>query len=785
MAPPKNKKVQPISIQRIDLKRVEYRLKQNGYKFPIESNLSKVVKAIIKIHNDKKLEEENEFKNGKQNEQNNNINIEDDSDDENTQWQDENKGYRPGHKYTLENYSLIYYTFTKTFTTDMAVLSQLIPEDTQNSHHVVFFFKENPSACIFALTTGNAWQVTRPYIDYSFPIKIVEEVGDPTKIIHIARRGLFGNHERETSLRPAEYELYKTSHMYYYCESFQCQIKPDSKLYDLIKVKNKNKYLINVTTGGLLKIIQRLKIENFPAILDLFCEYTDGAQYGNDFQFEFLHFLKLASLQRELDISLIDHIYFKYKSKKDLPIVHLRHGQLQDFLLSNSFRIKIDFCEWSTTSNPPSIREIVDRIGHVAANENEFRKIFLDSELRFKKQTSKKWENWQKIIDCVEAEHRYSGSTYFKIRKLWYELMPYHLTLLEEDFINVVKNVLIEEGSTWRLHRPWTGNCKGNGSRESEYSRLYKDDDRCLVLDMITPDNLESCDIIKYTDDEVYLYQVKEKFGKDTREACCQIVEAATSIRAAITVRKSPTYLEKLYDMATTIPQKSKSKDAAEWRKELKSRVQSIGKDAFIDIFRNRKITFVYAYLPSDPNKSFANILRNRNSEVIEDNLIEKLKCDGFLDSHGRVTGKFLSITKENFQITGETQETNYIIYDKLEKRVLSKSTAAKIELVRLVQTLQSMNFDLKVCEIEKIPLEPQPGGSQTQTSQKIRQTKIPHFSPSKSQDSQSSNSVSKVGKNKKMGKINQTPEKRKQTKINDFFISPMKKPKMEDISDE
>lgn len=244
-----NKPVQPLSIQWIDLKRAKI-----TEQHPNQSSLSKAIECIINTHNEQK--------------------------------KDQNSGYQLDSKpdtFTSGGYSFKHYSYRKIITPIIATQSQEHPKKTKTSSFLVFLYQHQPSARIIALTTRNAWSVVRPYIDYSFPIKVAERVCNPKKIIQVARRCLFKVNAQETLLYPYEYELYKTSNLYYLVESFTCEIKNNSTLFSTINsiksdgsVKKLNRCWIKVTTGGLLRIGTRLSIEDYPAILDLFAKYMTG-----------------------------------------------------------------------------------------------------------------------------------------------------------------------------------------------------------------------------------------------------------------------------------------------------------------------------------------------------------------------------------------------------------------------------------------------------------------------------------------------------------------------------
>ncbi|XP_065199643.1 uncharacterized protein LOC135831232 [Planococcus citri] len=751
--------VQQLSIQWLDLKRVANRLKkiknENDSESPIESDLLNAIRKIIKIHNDQ------------------NPDIE-----RSRYIEDKGKGITEISN-DPNTYSSIAYSCRRSCVPTIAKQLQEDPKDSSSSHHVIFYYKYSPRPHIIVTSSGNAWKLVRPYVDYSFPIKVSEKVVNHKKMIQIMRRPIFQLNKQEYLSDPGPYYLYPASNLYYIMENFKCEIKNHSDLYSLIKKEDKkrkksDRCWIKVTTGGILRIGEKLRISDYPAIFDLFAQYMANAETKKADEeeestelFKFLFFVQPARIPKHvLDESLLKCIYSHYIEKEGKgipPNVHVRHKCLEDFLSCNTFRLQY-YKSVDIESKPPKLEEIVHKIhakwnNKIAGDEyKSFARRMRRAHLVFENQASE--EVTADIMSYIEGEHQYGENTYFRIKNVWYELRQDYISLVHEDFKNLVKNTLIEKDTEWWLKLPYlekppskTGKNKSNEKkptdkntesnkkkqtgnndevdakkatennkkskkkkqtggndeakeneekkrekREEIFNRsyLYTDDKRFLVFDQIYPslNKIEMCDILKYTDDAVYLYHVKEDFGQHTRDACSQILNAATMIKNSLLTFQSPTYLEEMWSAAT-----KEHEEADHWRNTVKRRLESLGEKSFYDIF-TRKIVFVYAYVP-DENKSFSIALANINRKI-DDKMIEKLKKSNYLDKHERLTSKFFYTNQKKFRIYGETVKTSIEIYNLLEARQFyNKSTLAKIELVQLAQNLQKLNYELKICEIE------------------------------------------------------------------------------------
>jgi ubiquitin C-terminal hydrolase len=245
---------------------------------------------------------------------------------------------------------------------------------------------------------------------------------------------------------------------------------------------------------------------------------------------------------------------------------------------------------------------------------------------------------------------------------------------------------------------------------EEGYNRQYANEPDHYIGDQTYPDNndkFEIFDILKvdYQNEEVLLYHVKEGFGQKTREACAQIRVAA--------MRLDSNVIERFYSSAT------KSQSAAPFRKRLKDQLLKDFKnpDDFVRIFLKFKKVFIYAFLDSstsgrilskheDPSYEFS----EKDFETIgfspqESSIIlNKLKQEGYLDSIGRITDKFILDPKSislNLSNQSNVAEPDKKIQKLLEEKISSfNSLISKIEILELSRFLKSKGYEFKICQI-------------------------------------------------------------------------------------
>eukprot|EP00112_Aurelia_sp_Birch-Aquarium-sp1_P019903 Seg5013.1 transcript_id=Seg5013.1/GoldUCD/mRNA.D3Y31 product="hypothetical protein" protein_id=Seg5013.1/GoldUCD/D3Y31 len=145
---------------------------------------------------------------------------------------------------------------------------------------------------------------------------------------------------------------------------------------------------------------------------------------------------------------------------------------------------------------------------------------------------------------------------------------------------------------------------------EGEYNEVYsfldskengldpaEKENRWYVGDRILQDNIEVYDIMQVSEkgNDLYLYHVKEGFGQNTRDACSQIRVSASALRSAIN-SVSDDFLKNFYETIAGYQSSGEIPDDKNYRIEEKKKVEN-DQEKFLNIFKSRRITYVYAFL--------------------------------------------------------------------------------------------------------------------------------------------------------------------------------------------
>jgi len=129
------------------------------------------------------------------------------------------------------------------------------------------------------------------------------------------------------------------------------------------------------------------------------------------------------------------------------------------------------------------------------------------------------------------------GQKYFFIDRTWFRI--------KERFVadlNMRCKTYIERNFFGRLPESWDY----PNEEENNYSAKYLGKENCIVLDKVTPENIEPCDILQWDERYLYFIHVKAGFGNTMRDLCSQVLIAANRISQSVI--SSKTYVGKIYD---------------------------------------------------------------------------------------------------------------------------------------------------------------------------------------------------------------------------------------------
>ncbi len=403
-----------------------------------------------------------------------------------------NETIEEGHNY--EHYPYEYHPKENFY--ELKVFTQIIKAKTRISRHLekggkklpkktnltylFFFYRDDPTE-IIAATSGHAYSVVRACIDYKYPVQIAQKILNPNRILEMTRSHLVGPHLKETLINPAGHELLRTTTLYFLVDSFKCVVKEQSSLTNLSIFKKSRKDTMFKISLGLLRIIKKIPLEDYPQILDLFSKYIRGEKTFNrddrvelaDPGFEFLHFLAPSQMAgSRLNQFLVDQIFDYYQKERDQK-VHFRHKYLSDYLNTSS----ICQIQYGTKQNyhnldirPFEIKEILNLLKtHVPVafdSKESLLEAFQTTKIKF---VASHKQIMDPLIDFLEGEIRLTnGDIHVKTHGMWYRLTADYHSLLQQDFRTLLKKTLIPKDHEAQLPLSWAGNV----SAEAKFTEI-------------------------------------------------------------------------------------------------------------------------------------------------------------------------------------------------------------------------------------------------------------------------------------------------------------------------
>lgn len=274
------------------------------------------------------------------------------------------------------------------------------------------------------------------------------------------------------------------------------------------------------------------KAIDFDTLLSLVKRFVDILKLPEKFALNKVNLIsrrdpKRAKLLKALHTALIDKIYEDYKAG-NTPDVDLCHKEFEVYLTASFFYIVVDKEERIELHNPPSLMEIIQELRKadrlLEDDVYQFSGSVLDRTLLTHDENNT-YLTADKVIDHVHGEITHDGKTYFIVDGEWYEIHPEFIQDLNKECADL-------------LHQVWEDKLLPHPfdikKRENSFNMQFVGKTGWLVLDTITPDNIECCDIMQFDTTGIHLIHVKKGFDNSIRDLTSQVLISAKRIREDI-----------------------------------------------------------------------------------------------------------------------------------------------------------------------------------------------------------------------------------------------------------
>lgn len=323
----------------------------------------------------------------------------------------------------------------------------------------------------YSLTTRVGWQMIKPFCDSQFPINLALRVLEP-KLMVLETKNIAGDKNASTETFRAQYRLQEYEHqtLWRIFKVFSSKVKVNSSLAEYLEMEDNDAVVVRVGRGNVL-VQKSLSLAEQAKVLDLMSKIhrgektttRSGDEESEDPNFRFIRNILPVDKEVwiELDRQLCGIIYEFVMGKKPMPEGHFCHRYYADFLRSNWFELRHSDRKifWNSA---PSIEEVFALMkilffrGSRVDRSREAFSQFL-GEVYFSFSGGARHCRNFKILEFIQTEIQSSqtGEMYFRNDGMWFRVAASHLVTMNGAFYQTLGAVLMSEGDTGMLCKPW------------------------------------------------------------------------------------------------------------------------------------------------------------------------------------------------------------------------------------------------------------------------------------------------------------------------------------------
>lgn len=488
---------------------------------------------------------------------------------------------------------LIYYLFHQNFNEKESDWTDFLPHQlihgiSLNTRNLTLLLFIDNGIDLYVVVGGKGYEAVIKYLDHSFGMTIVSKLLNPDEdiIVSINSRGLTGVRAGLSEQYRRDFKLVdyvRFGKVPVEVHLVLSQAISDEYFYFL----QGNKERIRIHAGKSFKVKKNLTFEELHILVTELGNIMERAP--NDYLSTYIEVRDHHKIKNEYAPLLINALY------NDLGYVHNPK--------STDKRFKFDFCDPNKVrefyeADEYILKEKIDKVegkskyaefGRVSDRDDiygavmrraidtieyldlfKFRAyiqgVMIQSRADGKKSTS------ASFTFHFTTEFPYEGKSIFLVDKKWYILNSSFIDDLKYQCVQTLKNQKLPKDI---LNIPWD---KSVISTEKMYNLQYDSMENYIVLDTLTPEGIELCDILYIEDERVYLIHVKYGFDSSLRELSNQIMLSARRLYDDTKPGKYK-YIDKIYERA----------------KDKSSVVKKYTIEQFRELF-NRNKTYVFAF---------------------------------------------------------------------------------------------------------------------------------------------------------------------------------------------
>lgn len=405
---------------------------------------------------------------------------------------------------------------------------EIVATDFQITESIVILCQQENHDTIYAVVAGNAYFTLAEHFDPEFGLSILSRIiTKDDKVLKSSKEasltgGIFGEikffrqnynlHENETF--GAFYQELKTLIDKDILQSYLGFSIDDLKKDGLCIAKSSFKVTKSIDFTQLLIILN-----GFETILTTLkpIEINNVRKLGRQVDKGLIHKLRAF---------LAFKLYQNYKNSPESFGFDICHPDFEKYLTADYYLIK----KGQKTYNTGEITELTnfDQLCMIVLGKDNYANSFREFVDKYSSLSIESYDANSSLLTKgrvslhLIADLQYKANRYFFIENSWYQINNEYIQQLNEECSSFINDNL----HSYTL-QPWLPTFL----TENEYNSSYFGQPNTLVLDKITHENIELCDLLRWDDDNLYLYHVKAGMGNTMRDLCSQIFISAQRIK--------------------------------------------------------------------------------------------------------------------------------------------------------------------------------------------------------------------------------------------------------------
>ncbi|MEZ4934661.1 MAG: DUF6119 family protein [Saprospiraceae bacterium] len=440
---------------------------------------------------------------------------------------------------------------------------------------------------IFVVVGGKGFQLVVPYIDHTFGLTVVSKVLKPEEdlVVSVSSRGLTGSRSGMSEQFRNEFKIIDFARFGKVPVKIHLELSHSISNTYFSFLQNKKNERIKIYAGKAFKVKKNLNFRELHQViieLGFILELEE-----NDYLSTYIEIKNRRHIKNELEPLLLNALFndlenfskttnigdkrFKFDFCNPEKIIQFYEADY--FILKEKVGEK-KYQEFDKVENREGIYEsVMKRALQVVGNNDFFTFRAYIHGVRVLAYSDGKLAASSGFIYHFTSEFTFEGQPIFLVDTKWYKLNASFVDDLKYECVRSIRNKKLPSHI---LKLPWD---KSIIRTEGEYSLRYSDIDKYLVLDTLTPEGIELCDIMYIEEGITYLIHVKYGFDSSLRELSNQIELSAQRLYEDSRSGKFK-YVDKIFEHIKL-----------KWQSKLK-----YDREEFRSLLSKKKIVYVFAF---------------------------------------------------------------------------------------------------------------------------------------------------------------------------------------------